>query len=442
MLEYYKIHSPSCPMSRFFQSLDEEKQEVKKKTVELAERSQEKLSKREQKFKELTAKIDEMTNAGKNFEKLFKKFMNELKKQTGSFENNEVPTFIKDFFKDKRIQASSPMSSAVSEFMLQFEVQKMNTVEIKTASKKRGKTIEDVIGIEDENDRERELRVYLEKSDDGSGRCEALTSLFSIYSKREDATAMIETLGQIDLSDESSHARNACERIDVYLGRIFRLLIKSADDDAVTKYKELLISLKKSEYPLSKAAVEARILELEFVKQGSEMENDHPIFRLLYLTRRGKWEEALEHFEGNREALEIGEANKMRFSTVLALSEFAKLAVSAGKLELGLSTYLKCTESGVMNFKLEIYALCIALCDRPIVDECFQDFLEFFKHFDANYLCLRSHDPFIEMSRAFYYLNVLDFVTASGIIEGITGFQLHNRLEEIVTGLYQRKYVS
>lgn len=426
-------------MSRFFQSLDEEKQETRRKTTEIVEKAQEKLSKREQKMKDLETKIEELKGSGKNFEKLFKKFMNEIKKYTSSFENNELPTFVADFFDDQRIKASKPMSASVSEFLSLFEVQQPKVVEKKTAKKKET-SVEETLEIENDDEREKALWTYLEQSTDVNSQCEALLGLFSIYGKKDNVEGMIDALSRMDLSSDSVYTKRICAKIDVYLGRIFKLLTDVEDLDILEKYRKMLSQLKSSGYPLDMQAVNARILELEFIKMGSEIDNDHPVFRLLYLTRKKQWLEALEHFTGNSEALKTSEDNKMLYSTVLTLSEFARLAVTIGNFELALETYVKCTGSGIMSFQLEIYALCVALCDRLEKNPHFLDFLEFFKHFDANYLCLPSCDLFIEICRAFYYLNALDPVLASGIIESATGFQLHGRLEEISTRLYNEKY--
>lgn len=438
-------------MSRFFQSLDEEKQEMKKKTTEIVERVQEKLSKREQKLKELSSKVDEVRNAGKNFEKLFKKLMNEIKKYVPYFETNDIPQFLHDLFNDERIKASKPMSSAAAVFLSQFAAQDENKAAQDNASvldererhaSKKANDLDAILKIESDDEKERELCSYLEQCSDPNFQSEASIALFSVYSRMKDAGKMIDVLKSMDLSASNAYVKNIRDKIDIYLGKIFDLLGDASGDEISEKYISFLISLEESNSQVDSSVIQGRILEFEFLKRHACPENDHPVFRLLYLTRNKLWSEALLHYNSNFHAFETpgGNGSPKAVSTILTLSEFSRLAVENNEFELALKIYSKCNEGGRLDFRLEIYALCVILNEKLIGHPCFEDFIELFKKFDANYLCLPSKDPFVEICRAFYYLNILDFVEAASIIENSTGFHALSKLEESAMLLYSKRY--
>lgn len=433
-------------MSKFFQSLDEEKQEIKRKTTEILEKSEEKLSKRDKKLKELAERVEETRATGKNFEKQFKKLINDLKKYSSYFENNEVPEFLVEFFNDERVKASKPMNSAAIGFLSQYAVQEVQTREVKTSGekkiiKKEEKDLESILKVEDDNQKEKELCRLLGRTSDPDRKSEILAALFPVYSRMKDARKMVEVLKNLDFSRDNSHTKSIAEKIDIYLGKIFNILMDSGDEEACKDYSSLLSLLENRDVPTS--AVRDRLLEFESLKLGKIVDSDDPLFRLLYLVRSNLWKEAFGHYEVHLQLFEDLNARGFShlISLVLVLIEFSRLAVSNGEYELAFKIYLKCHNTGRVDLRLQLYALCIILSDKLVADPFFQEFIDLFKRFDANYLCLPSRDLFIELCRAFYYLNILDFPAAAVIIETVTGFETSARLEVLANALYQERCI-
>lgn len=446
-------------MSKFFQNYEDEKQEMTKKTTEIVEKSQEKLTKKEQKLNELTKKIEEIRGAGKNFEKLFKKFMNnEVKKFTPYFENNEIPENLHAFLKEERIKASKPMKEIAEDFLSLFntninssinnisidnrEINKDNTNTInitKNINTNTKNKIDSILKLEDDNLKEKELLQLEDKN------TEAFMALFSIYYRMKRPAEMMKTLREII-------NKTAILNLDVYLGKIYELIEESNYEE----YNELLHFLLNNSNSISnnisdnnninnsnindntnnitnnisdnmKRVVEKRNLEFVFFKMNQCPQNDDPLFSLLYYTRKQEWDKALQHYDSH-----IFMYNKM---TVPILIEFANFAVKNRHFELAFSIYVKSTGINE-DYIIEIYALCVILNSKLIGDEHFSNFLELFRQFDSNPLCLPSRDPLLEICRAFYCLNILDFVTASSILEEVVGFYAMEELEESSKRIY------
>lgn len=451
-------------MSKFFQTADEDRQETSKKTAEIVEKSQEKLTKREQKMRELSLKIEE-TSKGKNFEKLFKKFMNEVKKFTPYFENNEIPEILKEFLNDKRIRQSKPMSELVEDFTSLFSnynggsntnaegsnspttgpnsssspTTNLNITNNSNKKRSNKKDIKEILLIEDDTLKEKEILSLENKN------TEAYMALFSIYYRMGKPAEMIETMrnliGEVNL--------------DVYLGKIFELLgesnygeyfdlltycynydnmnntndindISDINDSATNTIANSIndtIANNTNDKKV-KCVVEKRMLEFKFFKMNQCPENNHPTFRLLYFIRKNQWAEALEYFN----ATSFGD-DKISLSV---LAEFARFCVQNSHYELAFEIFVRCNG----KYILEIYALCVILNTKLVGNPHFANFLELFKNFDSNQLALPSKDPFLEICRAFYSLNCLDFVTASGILQKVVGFGAIEELERSIQRIY------
>lgn len=73
-----------------------------------------------------------------------------------------------------------------------------------------------------------------------------------------------------------------------------------------------------------------------------------------------------------------------------------------------------------------------------IGNEFFIGFLEEFRLFEANVMCLPSYDSFMEIYRAFYLFNTFDFDEASLIIEKNSGFKAYDRLKDQTNEMYHK----
>ncbi|KAM0680061.1 hypothetical protein GINT2_001751 [Glugoides intestinalis] len=408
-------------MSRFFQNFEDEQQEAKKKTVEIIEKSQEKLSKRDQKLAELQSKIEEVVSAKKTFEKLFKKFMNDLKKYTQYFAGS-VPDSLVVFFNDERIKASKPMQSIVDGFLAQFKTVEETEIPVeKKVLKRKTKSLDSIMCLDDDK-KEKELVYILENDPECESKGEILISLFSIYSREKNPLKMIEALRQVDLDTMKS----ITDKIDIYLGKVFDALT----EEAFSPYNELLSSFEKK---INNQSIQKRLLQFQFFKLNETPENTDSLFTLLYFTRKQLWSEAFSYYTDNTA---LFDSSAM---PVMILSEFADLAAKNGHFVFSFDLYLQCYEAG-LDVKLMMDALCVILNIQLIDKPYFQEFLESFKSFDSNYLCLPSSDPTVEVHRAFYSLCILDYKTAESILESTVSFT--SSLEQSSVLLYHKQFVT
>lgn len=414
-------------MAKFFQSFDEEKQETQSKAKEIVERSQEKLSKRDLKFKELKDKITEAKNAGKNFEKNFKKFINEAKKYSSYFENGEVPNFLVEFLEDSRIVSSKPMQALATEFLNLFN-KPAEVVISKKVSKKKGKSLDTILLLENDKEKEIVLVEYLEKDLNDMEMSEVYIALFSIYSRMKKPLKMIEFLKKMDLNLENPFMKNVVKNLDVYLGKIANLI----DQNEQQEFLDLLIYLKNSNFPIDQSIVEKRELEIDFFVFGRCPNNMHPMFYLLFLIRQNQWNESLEYFKKNENIFDNSK------SSLMILIELGRLAAQNQEFQLAFDILFRCSKSEFYSaVKVDLFSLCVILNEKLIGHDFFMEFIEEFKKFEANMLCLASHDASVEACRAFYFLNSLDFENSSLIIEKTSGFKAREELKVQATKIYQ-----
>lgn len=412
-------------MSKFFQSLEEEKIESRKKSAHISGRSQEKLSKKEQKMKEFRGKVEEVSGSEKNFDKLFKRLMNEARKYAPYFENNEVPRFLSEFFATPRVTSSRQMSAQAHEFLSSFL--KPQAVCIEKKEVKKG-TLETVMTIDNDKEREKALVNLLSRGGcDEESCCEVLVALYSIYSRFQSPDKMIETLESIlrYMELDNPFVRIVKKNLDIYLGKIYDLM----GDELFGRYSSLLASLER----FNKDAVQKRLLELQFFRMKNSVENDHPQFALLFLVRNEDWNNALTYY------LSHGNVFDDTKVSILILSEFARLAAKNGEFGLAFEIFCRCDSTSLVSLKTEIYSLCTILNDDLVGNQYFQSFLDIFKTFDANYLVLRSMDPVMEICRAFYLLNMCDHLGASRIIIEVSGFECEDAMLGSALKIFERQ---
>jgi len=430
-------------MSRFFQTTEDEKIETKQKTkiIEEQEQSASKaLSKKEQKLSELRNKTEELIKNDKNFEKLFKKFMNELGKYTSAFEGKNLPVFLTDFFENKKIADSKQMKSQVKRFLDDFTKQEEEVVVRKKEEKQNVKNMESILAIEDDSEKEREiLSLVGGLSADGNSSienaealCEGYLALFGIYSRKKACGKMIKILLKISkfFSFDIGFIRIVKKNIDAYLGKIYDLM----HEDDYQDYSKLLESVK----PFNETIFKKRFLEMEFFKLQKCVSNDDPQFTLLYLVRSNSWEASRRYFNEHRTIYDDSKASS------LILYEFAIYSArnSDFKLAFEILSFDSLLNAAFLNLKTEVSALCVILSHSIIENKLFRAFLDEFKEFDSNYLVLPSASPIMEIYRAFYFLNCFDHKNAAEIIFRITGFDCEESLKKASKELLNSNYYN
>lgn len=436
-------------MARFFQNLDDEKKQIKKKTAAIAEDADARTSKRDKKLKELEKKARDVMEAERNFDKLAKKFVADLKKFTKLFEDGELPGCLRDLFMDRRVHQSGQLRSYAMDFLRQFPgdrnaifgepgtavsgeaarvEENVNGPVVARAGRKAAErnTLEHILDMASEEEKETALLSYAQNDISEDEQCAIAIVLFSIYFRRSSADRMIWVLERFaeSLKADNAYSRIFTKGLDSYISKIYSCL-EHADFDRYLRMLDLLSCF-------GPEVVESRKLEFNFFKLSLNPENEHPQFKFLHLIRNKNWERALGHYESHKTG---GTSATPAYLNIL--TEFADLATENGEFPVAFEALAFCRENGMAGLLHRIYALCIVLNLSIRDDPVFVSFLNDFKNFDTNILVLRSQDPLDEIFRAFYLFNMYDHASAGRIIGDVCGFECTEALRNGVLAIIE-----
>ncbi|KMV65249.1 hypothetical protein M970_100890 [Encephalitozoon cuniculi EcunIII-L] len=397
-------------MSRFFESIDEEREESRKaKVSEKTYGVPEKQSKKEKRIHDLQCRVLELEEEEnqKAFDKQLKKMLADVKKAESHF-GKDLPLFLRKFLLSPKAYGKTHRR-AIDELLSRYESKESEHI-----SKEDGKNEEKIcrdlskiLVVKDVEERKRELREFKDSTVDQEAKGKALTTLLSIYVKSKDGILVMQTINELlDCfgDEEANAAKNVLlvENIDFYLGVLYEVL-SSSEAEA---YRNLLGRLS----GLDKEAVERRALQFEFFKLGRAVETEHPLFRLLYIDRTLGYKESGEYYKAIRDDIGEGKIEQE------VLGEFGMSSFRDGDFETSFEVLSKCLEVKPSNHAVVMKLLCVVLNDRIRGTSTHREFLEDFKSFGRNRLCLPSGDGTFEVYRAFYLLNMLDQRGAGEIV--------------------------
>lgn len=419
-------------MSRFFQNLDEEKKQIKKKTDAIADEQTARASKAEKKLGDLEAQVATLRSTEKKFEGAAKKFIGELKKFSKSFEKDGVPEFLTDFLTDERVSGNSQLKGMAEGFLARYTSRDAEHAHAQSTGPSvqgtRGEaatTLSDIMEIGSDDRKEQELIAWGETAPPAEEGCAVAIALFSIYYRRRDAGRMIWALRRHSrcFAVDSPSARAFLRGMDLYLGKIYACLGPEDHES----YGKLLDALQ----GYAPEVAESRRLELSFFKLSQCPETEHAQFRLLYLARSGQWAAAREYFTERLSRMVGGEEGaeaEVGATQLSILQEFSQVAIKHGDFRIAFDVLVFCEARGVPGLKDTIYALCVILNHSVKESAAFAVFLNDFKRFDTNIFVLRSRDPRDEVFRAFYLFNVYDYAAAARIIREISDIECEDVL--------------
>lgn len=399
-------------MSRFFESIDEEREEGRK--AEVRERTygtEEKQSKKEKKVQELQCRVLELEEeeSQKAFDKQLKKMLVEVKKAEGCFDG-VLPPFLRKFLTSPRAYGRTH-KKAIDELLSRYESRESAPAEEEAKQDEKGlcKDLSNILVIKDGARRKRELEEFKNSVADEALRAKALVTLLSIHMKSMDVGQVLETIGELIecfFRDEETGALAVfLENIDFYLDTVYGAL-KTSQLEA---YGEVLARLEGVD-KIDKVCVGRRILQLEFFKLGRAVETDDQLFRLLYLNRAKEYKESREYYEATRDSIGNGKMEQE------VLGEFGMSAFANGDFPTSFEVLCKCSEVKPAGHDLTVNLLCVILNDRVKGSPAHRRFLEGFKEFGRNRFCLPSVNDVFEVYRSFYLLNMLDGEGAGKIL--------------------------
>jgi hypothetical protein len=391
-------------MSRFFESIEEERSEHKRSIVEkdLLE-SKEKQPRKEKKLNDLRCRVMELNEEEneKRFDKELKKLFVEIRKAEHVFEDT-MPPFLTKFLKSERAYTRTHRRT-IDELLSKYE--KEGAAEAPEEEKKQkaedvADSFERILEIGDAEKRRSELLLLKDRTEDPFLKAKSLLVLLSMYvisNDVEHVLAVLEETGLLLRDGAEQMRKDFRENLDFYLTRVYNNLSPSN----YRKYEEVLDKLRY----LNGDLIERRMLEFKYFKLGQAVETEDPRFKLLYYARSGEYSKAKDYYEG----ASFGEDSL----DPAIRREFGMAAFRAMDFELAFKLLSRCSGE---ELGLETKILCVILNDRIKKSETFRRFLEGFRDLEANKLCLASANPTLEVYRSFYLLCMLDVEESASII--------------------------
>ncbi|ORD93589.1 hypothetical protein ECANGB1_1966 [Enterospora canceri] len=352
-------------MSRFFHVNGNALEENKKTDKHIEEKeTQEILSKQDRKLREIEQKaksLIEMTNA-KQFEKDFRKFIQDLKKYVNK--GSALPDIVQEVFN----KASSKQSiKLIDEFNNSLKTVEEETHEIsrKVEIKPKELTLSEILDLEDES----EKRTLLEERIDN---IETLLPLYNIYATNNEYGKMINILKRV-----KTFKCNKAEYIKKNIRKYIHKFIQRDD------YCDELLEL------FEMYDLQDEILYVKYFKQNKIVETDNELFKMVY-----------EIKQGNTDTIDISNCNKPDTMIESIVYEYlAKELIKNVDYEKALSLY------ELFNERFDDDKLILTLLTGRRESEIFRTFLEEFKTFAENPFLLKSGDRRMEINRAFYLMN-------------------------------------
>jgi hypothetical protein len=385
-------------MSKFFESVEEEKAEQKKSVVErdLLE-PEEKQSRKEKKLHGLRCRVMELGEEEnqKKFDKELKKLFTEIRKAEHAFDG-AMPPFLGKFLRSEKAYTKSHRKT-IDELMGKYEKKEMaEAFEEERDQKAVRDELDMILEIRNAEERRRALLIFKDKAEDDCLKAKSLLVLLSMYVTSNDAEhilTIIEELGVCfrDSSPAGQMRKDFCENLEFYLTQAH----------GSSRYEEVLGKIRY----LDESLVDKKMLELKYFGLNQAVETEDPKFRVLYYTRSGDYESARDQYEKT----EFGEEPL----DLAICREFGVAAFRNMDFELSFGLLTKCREK---SLSLETKLLCVILNDRIRESKTFKRFLEEFRDFEVNRLCLASANQALEVYRSFYLLSMLDLEESASII--------------------------
>lgn len=351
-------------MAKFFQNLGQEEQSESKKTETFfrEEEETEDLSKHERKIKDIIKKANTLLEekSTKVFDKSFRKFVQDLKKL--KIDPTSYPSEVRDVFKKvtnkQNLKLIEELTQKDEESEDQEVVTQVNRI------KKKARTLDEILDIEDEDEKLSEL----EKLDQS---IETLMPMFFLYSKKNNSEKMMNLL--FDLQKYNCpKAEYLRKNIGSYVTKL--LEIEKCDMNRLLDVIKL--------YKLEEAELYIRV-----VKLGESTTTTNVIFAPLCALRRGEDIVSLDfsNYKDNKIDQEV-------------LQIIGRESIATRRYDIASQVY----EHVEGDYCLEKYALSILVGDYESSN--FLAFLEEFKSLSNNAFLLESGEKKRELYRGFYYL--------------------------------------
>ncbi|ADM12417.1 uncharacterized protein Eint_100910 [Encephalitozoon intestinalis ATCC 50506] len=393
-------------MSRFFESIDEEREEssrvkIKEKTYEASEKQ----GKKEKRLHDLQCRVMELEEEEnqKIFDKQLKKILVDIRKMEG-YLSRGLPPFLKKFLESPRVYTKTHKKT-IDELLAHHEPKEDENgqQEDRRDEERLSRDLSKILVIKDTEERRKELEEFKDSAKDKEMKAKALRTLLSIHMKSKDGVEIMKTINELLDCFGDREKNTLLENIDFYLETLYEIL----DSPKISTYNGLLKRLLEIDPKL----VERRVLQFEFFKLGRPAKTEDRLFRLLYIDRTQGYGESRKYYESIKDTIGEGKIEQE------VLGEFGLSSFRSGDFETSFEVLSKCSEVQPPNHGLVMKLLCVILNDRIRGSPVHKKFLEDFKSFGKNRFCLPSGDSAFEVYRSFYLLNMLDKKGAGEIVK-------------------------
>lgn len=364
-------------MSKFFNDIEEEKKEIRKKFSN--SKQVEKLSKKEKLQHELESKITELRKNKKNV----KKFLNDLKKWDG-LDSSELKEFL--YSKDVYVKNNKKI---IDDHFSKVKIEEQLEEQVENIIIDEEKEYEKIIKNANTEEVLKNLNDLYEKTNDEVLKRNITINLLSIYTKNKDIENMYKYF--LCLADKSFVGIN----IDFYLDEF--------KNNNIELYKNVLKKLKNKDIETA----ERRLLDIEDWVYTKYID-----FIIVKNVELDNIDEVVSRFN---------ELDFKNYCDNLFKQNIKKIANYLFEKKEYLKAF-KCFNFLYYNGeidKLKMYFFCVILNKKIKQEKIFREFLDDFKSFGENTFLLESHDKIFELYRSFYLLHMYDVENCFKILNKI-----------------------
>lgn len=428
------------PMSQFFADIDVEQSEVRKKPTFKKEASDEEdvVSKKDSRIKTIKQEIQHAEENLNN--KSVDKVLRLLQKSNRFW--GEVQPLVQSFF--EKVLANKKVSQAAKSkcmaFMERFEKEEENVGHGVNVKRKVsvGDEIAAIMSLKDVDDKYRKL-VNLHNHITGDAeKFKVLMSELMVLVH----TSEKRYLEQIhDLVCQLSDMYKKCSSLfldGVDLKKLFvqqarthlgtLLSFVSREEQSIFADIACTLRIHDQEY------VDRKILEFKYFHLHDFVENEDSNFKLLYLTKNGMYDSALQYFENNESYLFESEETPV----LDALLMLGNWAFYAKKYILAFRLLQRCYYSNYSHCEAKLLILCCVLNYKVLHEKFFQHFIDQLSVLEKNPLLLESECLRNEIFRAFFLLMSYDQTECENILKKAEPeLDCHDLLQKCVQSLVE-----
>ncbi|KAF9763351.1 hypothetical protein NGRA_1320 [Nosema granulosis] len=433
-------------MSRFFDDIEEEKKEIKKKIYnESTPKINQKLSKKEKLFLELQTRVFDLEDdESKKSEKNIKKFLSDLKKYESSYE--ELPSFLKDFLLSHKVYVKGN-KKVVDAFLSQYQEKEVENIQQKLEEVAIRENRDEAVlknefctikEIEDLAEKKSALFNFLNRIEDSEMKIDVLVILLSTCVRLRDRRDLFRVLSLLVEFRDCEKVNNILKKnLDLYLDITNEEMpsqesINSSIDGSINSSINSSINLLENFKDINPVVCDRRMLEIEYFYRNNFIETEYLDFKLFVALKNRNNEKTKLIFssiiQNLREDQNFKEDLREIESIVQAcvcegapsgpiykdkvfqriIKEFGYYSYSNQMYSQSFISFLYLRTLDVEYPNVLFTSLFIVLSDSLVESKKFREFLTQFREFSNNPLVLQSEDKINEVYRAFYCLNTYD----------------------------------